>query len=249
VTEAELLARDYEVNVGDCLNRSWALFQANMGVMLGATALVYLVVLAINVIPYLSLILSLVLTGPLMGGLWYFYILKVRGMDATAGVAFSGFGPQFGQLALANVVTGLLSGLCLLPAFGLFVGGAVLGGALGEGGGEGGAVLGVFAVISLLLLVVGFAGYVYLAVSWLFTLLLVVDKGMAFWPAMELSRRVVAKRFWGVLWLSLVAAILGFVGMLLCFVGILFFGPLAMGMLAYQYQQMFGDLRVAGEEY
>jgi uncharacterized membrane protein len=94
---------------------------------------------------------------------------------------------------------------------------------------------------------VGFAGYVYLAVSWMFTLLLVADKGMAFWPAMELSRRVVAKRFWGVLWLSLVAAILGLVGMLLCLVGILFFGPLAMGMLAYQYQAMFGDLRVTRE--
>ncbi len=247
VSEEELLAREYEVNVGDCLSRSWELFQANMGVMLGGTALVYLVVAAINVIPYLSVILSLVLTGPLMGGLWYFYILKVRGVDATAGVAFSGFGPQFGQLALANVVTGLLSGLCLLPAFGLFVGGAVLGGGMNMGEGEGGAFLGIFAAVSLVLLIVGFAGYVYLAVSWMFTLLLVADKGMAFWPAMELSRRVVAKRFWGVLWLSLVAAILGLVGMLLCFVGILFFGPLAMGMLAYQYQAMFGDLRVTRE--
>jgi hypothetical protein len=248
ISEQELLARDYEVNVGDALSRSWELFQANMGVMLGATALVYLVVLAINVIPYLSLILSLVFTGPLMGGLWYFYILKVRGVEATAGVAFSGFGPQFGQLALANVVTGLLSGLCLLPAFGLFVGGAMLGGGLTESGGDGGAVLGVFAVISVLLLIVGFAGYIYLAVSWLFTLLLVADKGMAFWPAMELSRRVVAKRFWGVLWLSLVAAILGFVGMMLCLVGILFLGPLAMGMMAYQYDRMFGDLRVESQD-
>ena len=64
----ELLARDYEVDIGGCLNRSWEMFKNNAGVILGATVLVYLVIFAINVIPYLSIILSLVLTGPLMGG-------------------------------------------------------------------------------------------------------------------------------------------------------------------------------------
>jgi hypothetical protein len=117
VSVDELLARDYTVDTGDYFSRSLELLRNNAGLLIGATALIYLVMIAVSIIPYLSMILSLIFTGPLMGGLWLLYIRVTRGEVVSVGDAFAGFGPSFVQLLLANAVTGILSGLCLLPAF------------------------------------------------------------------------------------------------------------------------------------
>jgi hypothetical protein len=239
-----LLARDYTVDAGDCLNRSWAMFKSNPGSILGATVLVYLVLIGVNIIPYLSIILSLILTGPLMGGLWCFYLRYVRGQRAEVGEVFSGFGPRFGQLVLANVVTGILAGLCLFPAaFILALGMGISMGASGEGGGGGPELTGGLLVVFIMLMAVGIAGYVYLTTCWFFTLPLVADKGMRFWPAMELGRQVVIKHWWGTFWVILAAALLTAAGALVCLAGVLLTGPVAMGMLAFHYEKVFGDLQ------
>src|SRR6185369_10747376 len=80
------------------------------------TILVGLCLFMANVIPYLSLVLSIVFTGPLMGGLYTFYLKKVRSEPSTVGDAFSGFGPRFGQMLLGKFIPNLLAGLALIPA-------------------------------------------------------------------------------------------------------------------------------------
>jgi len=92
---AELLTRDYPVDLGAYFGRAWDLFRSNAGILMGASVLVYLVLMGLNLIPYLSIILSLMLTGPLFGGLWSFYVKRVRGEDAGIADAFGGFGPRF----------------------------------------------------------------------------------------------------------------------------------------------------------
>src|SRR2546423_1789733 len=91
ISEAELLARDYEVDIGAAVSRGWEVFKADAGTIIGASVLVYLVLMAINVIPYLSWLLALFFTGPLMAGLWLFYIRQVRGKQTGISDAFSGF--------------------------------------------------------------------------------------------------------------------------------------------------------------
>jgi len=62
---------------------------------------------------------SMVMGGPLWGGLYVLYLKLIRGQPASLGDAFSGFGPQFLQLMLANIVAPFLvmAGLffCLIP--------------------------------------------------------------------------------------------------------------------------------------
>lgn len=243
LTPEQLEERDYSVEVGESVSRGWAILKENFGLLLGGTVLVYLAMLAINIIPYLSLILSLVFSGPLMGGLWVFYIRKVRGEELTVGEAFAGFGPRFGQLVMVYLASSLLAGLCMVPA----VVPAVFFGATAAASQQGGAAMAmpsvmlivVFAVLAL----VGFAGFVYLTISWLFALPLVIDKRMAFWEAMRLSKRVVAKHWWGTLGLAIVVWLLAVAGFLACIVGLLFTGPLAMAAMCVHYQKVFGDLR------
>ena len=73
--------------------------------MIGASALVYLCMMATNIVPYLGVLVSLILTGPLMGGLWIFYVKTVRNQPATIGDAFGGFGPRFWQFVLQRSST------------------------------------------------------------------------------------------------------------------------------------------------
>jgi len=77
------------------------LFKSDVGGILGATAVVGLCLIVVNVIPYLGALTGIVFSGPLLGGLFLFYLKQLRREGATMSDAFSGFGPRFGQMLLA----------------------------------------------------------------------------------------------------------------------------------------------------
>ena len=83
---------------------------------------------------------------------------------------------------------------------------------------------------------------IYLGVSWWYALPLVADKGMRFWPALELSRRVVNKHWWMNFLLMFVCGLLSFAGVIACCVGVVVTGPTAFAAMTYQYEKLFGDL-------
>jgi hypothetical protein len=213
--------------------------------MLGASILVYLAIIGIslvsNLIPFAGFLVTLVLNGALVGGLWVFYIKTVRGQTANVGDAFSGFGPSFVQLMLTSVVSGLISvgvmALMSVVVAMVLPGIAVLGRARGAPPHPS-----TFLLPLACLLFVGVLVMIYLGTCWAFALPLVGDKGLKFWPAMELSRRVVSKHWWMTFWMFIVVGFLGMAGMLACGVGILVAGPVAFALLACHYQKVFGDL-------
>jgi hypothetical protein len=198
-----------------------------------------------NVIPYLSMITSIVFTGPLMGGLYAFYLKKVRSEPSSLGDAFSGFGPRFGQLLLGKFIPGLLAGLVLLPVVIVVVVLIVAGSAMARNhGGDSGPGIGVVPmVIGGIVGLAGFGVMLYLQVCWVFTLWLVTDKQMSFWPAMGLSRAVVRKHWWQNLWLGIVTFFLVLLGLALCLIGGLVTGPLCLAMWANAFERLFGDLQ------
>jgi uncharacterized membrane protein len=243
VTEAELLARDYEVDIGGSFSRAWELFKANAGLLIGGSVLVYLCIMGGSMIPYLGIIVGLIVGGPLMGGLWYFYLKHVRRQEATIGDAFSGFGPQFWQLVLARIIPGLLAaGVVML--FGIVAALIIPTMVIGRRGSTAATsshLAAMFIPLGILLFV-GVLLMMYLNTCWIFALPLVRDKGLRFWPAMQLSRRVVSKHWWGTFALLIVAGLFGMVGAFACLLGLLVTGPVAFGMLTYHYEKVFGDL-------
>ena len=244
MTQEEVLASDYEVNISEALNASWDKFQRNVGIVLGACILVFIAMMAANMIPYLSMITGLLLTGPLWGGLWYFFIRVNRGEEAAVGDAFAGFNRGFWQLVLVNIVTSILTFICMLPLFLVLV--SIFGMAflVDQANASPSVEFGGAAAVLLVgAFIVSFAGVIFLTTIWLFALALVVDKGLAFWDAMELSRKMVLKHFWGIFLLVFVGWIMSMVGLLLCGVGLLFTGPVAFGAWVWQYEKMFGNLR------
>jgi predicted Ser/Thr protein kinase len=190
------LARDYQLNIGHCLSRGWNLMMHNFWPIVGVVALIGLLQHAAN-----STLIGIVVGGPLSGGLWLYFLKKIRGRQVNVGTAFSGFSVAFVPLFLGGLVTFLLvlAGLVcfLLPG-------------------------------------------IYLAVAWAFTLMLIADQGLDFWPAMGLSRKVISKHWWKFLWFLIVLGVIELAGYLMCLIGIFVAAPIAMAALAYAYEDIFG---------
>jgi GYF domain 2/Protein of unknown function (DUF975) len=241
LTEAKLLAQDYEVDIGGCFQRGWEAFKADPGTFIGVSLLVYLAIFAANLIPYLSMITGILLMGPLTAGLWIFTLKKLRGQPTTIGDGFSGFGPKFWQYFLVHLIRTLIaSAVLIVVIFGLVIA-AISMGAMNHNFRNGDFPPGL-----IVLLVVGglaaWASMVYFQVCWLFALPLAADKGLEFWPALQLSRRMVMKHWWMTFWLTFVAGMLVLVGFLACGVGVLVAGPVAFAMLTAHYDRVFGKL-------
>jgi uncharacterized membrane protein len=97
----------------------------------------------------------------------------------------------------------------------------------------------VLVPIGLLLCVL--PGIYLMAVWMLFPALLIMDKRMDFWPAMELSRRMVHKHFWPVIGLLAVTFLVFFAGLLLCVVGLFLTMAVSNAAIIYAYEDLFCD--------
>jgi hypothetical protein len=106
---------------------------------------------------------------------------------------------------------------------------------------------------STVIFVLLFVGYflcvlpgIYLTVAWLFAYPLIFERSLDFWPAMEVSRKVVHERWWEFFGLALGAAALVVLGLLVAVVGVFFTAPIAFGAIMYAYEDIFGQPREAG---
>ena len=221
-----ILGRDYALDIGYCIARSWALLKVHFWPLVGITSLVAVVIVVINQVLGLvsgpairgmiyqhqvsvrgiSVILAVSILGTpvyavLIAGLFKYCLKLIRGQPAGIADAFSGFGPAFGKLVLLGLVSGCLSLIgylfCLIPG-------------------------------------------IYLVVAWMFAIPLVIDRGLGFWDAMELSRKVVSKHWFLLFALQIVSALLATCGLIACCIGILVTMPLGFVTLMYAYEDLFG---------
>ena len=116
----EILQRGYEVRIGDCFSRGWQTLTANFWPVVGISALVTIALSAAH-----SVSVGIFLQGPLLGGLFHYYLKLIRGEKAELADAFAGFNVTFGPLLLVSLVSLLLMFvgylLCVLPGIYLSV--------------------------------------------------------------------------------------------------------------------------------
>lgn len=197
----ELIANGYGITIGDCLRRSWQLYQRHFGILTGATALVIVLLTLPHLIAGAGNLLSVAFSGVLVAGLSVVFLKTIRGRNVDVNDLFGGFTRGFVPLLVAGILVNVLVGvglfLCVLPG-------------------------------------------IYLFVAWTFAYPLIIDRGFDFWPAMELSRRIIHERWWEMLVLWLIAGALLFVGLLVGGVGVFFTAPIAFGMVMFAYEDIFG---------
>ena len=105
--------------------------------------------------------------------------------------------------------------------------------------------LALFSLVAQLLVFLGvilcILPGIYLGISWMFfTPLIILDKRLDFWQAMELSRKVVTRHWWQVFGFALICLLVMICGMLLCFIGVFIAMPIVKAATVYAYEDIFG---------
>jgi len=248
IGEAQLLQREYRIEIGDAVNRAWKLFTARPGFIIGSTLLsgvlfigLWIVSTLIGLfIPFAGQLLMATFSGPILGGLLWTFIRLIRGEDAQTSDVFIGFSRHFAQLLLTTLIEALINFACMIP-FGIAVVLMIVPFMI-QNRTPGGALFVVAIIFAVVGILVAMAAIMYLSTCWTFALLLVVDKGYRFWPAMQLSRKVVVRKWWMTFAFVFVAGVIMGAGAIACLVGLLVTVPLYFAMKVALYEDNFHDL-------
>jgi hypothetical protein len=245
VSIEQLAERDYDLDIGACVSRAWALMKNNFGTIFGGGAVylgIQLVVSLLGQIPILGVVIAVAngifVAAPLMAGLYYFLLKNIRRQSVEIGDIFAGFRSNYVQLILTYVVMMLLCFLVAMP--GGFITGFGAFQMVNQHVATPARVLVVCVGVALMVLPL-----IYFTVSWLFALALVIDKQMSFWPALQLSRRMVNKHWWTVFGLLVIGSLINIAGLFACCVGLFISVPVAFASLMYAYEDIFSSSQSA----
>jgi hypothetical protein len=121
--EAQIFALPPRLQIGYCLERSWALWKSNFA-LISLGCLVYGLIGLCQLIPGVNFVYW-IFSGVFEGGLYLIFIRRIRGQPAAVSDVFAGFKIAFVQLLLTGVVSGLLGALgiccCVLPGIYLII--------------------------------------------------------------------------------------------------------------------------------
>lgn len=124
-TTEQILAREPQLRIGECLGAGFNFFRGNPGFVVGAVALAWLLNAVMMFLPFIGGILHWLLSGVLMGGSYLACLRRSRGEPVSVGGVFDGFRYCFVQLMLAGALTKLLTQLgllfCVLPGLYLLI--------------------------------------------------------------------------------------------------------------------------------
>ena len=250
---------DKELDVFACLQKGYTLVKNNAGLLITGTVIFGMIVSAMSMvvselppaIARFAMILGPLVSGPLTGGLFYLFLKQIRGQEGALGDVFAGFRMAFIPLFLGGMVMLLVIELCMAPASVVY-------------GEKIDPLLTKFQQVSPTSpadvqnlanslwpqVVAAFWSYgpifllcaipaMYLSINWQFTLPLIIDKKMNFWPAMKLSWRVVHRHWWQIFGLVVLTQLLNVVGLLVCCLGVFFTMPVGFAALMFAYEVIF----------
>ena len=228
-------ARAKLIDPFDCLGRSFELWKTHFLPLVGVSLLIMAIQFIIGLIPLLNLVSGLLLNAVFYGGLYYYYLGKIRGEPREVGDAFAGFSRAFVPLMLAGLLSAALILTVMMPFFGplllVFLKAAF----------SGGHARPDFAGVSIGFIFLGMIPLIYLSIAWIFTFVLVIDKGLGPWTAMEVSRRVVTRQWFRVFITVFFGAILAMLGLIGLIIGVIFTIPLMIGATLFAYEDLFNQ--------
>ena len=111
---AHYLARGTTVDAARCVSRAWKLLRDNPVMLIGSAFVTLSLIAGISLVPRIGWLVGMVLDAPLLGGLYYLFLMRLRGQPVRAEDVFSGFRLAFMPLVLAGLLCGALTSLGFL---------------------------------------------------------------------------------------------------------------------------------------
>jgi hypothetical protein len=225
-SQDEILARDYSLDIGRCISRAWEITSANFWPVVGVSFLVLVVQSVVNQLLGLisrpamnAMVLNHEITA---ANIAIVLATNIPGMPLTA-ILMGGLFRYYLKLirkqnaTIGDAFSGFSNGIGQLALFGL--------------------VQGILVTLGFVLCVIP---GIYLAVAWYFGLLLIADKGLPFWEAMEFSRKTVSKHWFVVFGFLLVVGLLAALGLIACCIGVFVTCAVAFLAVTFAYEDIFG---------
>jgi membrane-anchored glycerophosphoryl diester phosphodiesterase (GDPDase) len=231
----DVIHRNYSVDVGQFLSRGWEILQQNITGFIGFLLLNIVIYIVLAVIPVIGSIATWVISGPLAAGNFIVAFKIAQRKNADFGDFFKGFqNAYFLPIFLQTVVINIFMAICIGPAFVIGYGTMII--PVIMGGEPNLALLPVAGILGIIGLIVA----IYLSVSYVFAVPLIIGKKLAFWPAMEASRRLIAKEWFAMFVFIVVLGLLNLVGALVLLIGLLITVPLSACAIAAAYESIVG---------
>lgn len=202
----------FRFGVFDILGQGWDIIVSRFWLVVGGVVISALVNTAAGFIPILGTLATVLLTQVFYAGVYWLILRVARREAAEIGDIFAGFTREFGKLVGLSLVTFVCYCTLAMVALGPLVWMLIQSGVLK--GTEPDPIQFVGPVLAMPVLMIPL---VYLAVSWVFAPILIIDRGLGVWEALELSRRVVAQRWFRMFFLFLCFIPLAIAG-LFCFI-------------------------------
>lgn len=212
-----------------CLKSGWALVKDQYWLFVGMCLVAIIIG---SVVPFG------ILMGPMMCGLYLALFQRRRGQQVELGILFKGF-DYLGESIIATLIHVIPVIVIIVPFYIAFYARMFLMMARQGSEPEPAAMLGFFAIFFVFLIIV-LVLVIVISVLFTFTYPLIVDRRLSGLDAVKLSAKAALANFWQLLGLLLLTSALGFVGVLLCYVGVVLVFPVTFAALATAYEQVFG---------
>ena len=214
----------------ECLKSGYELIRSQYWLFVGISAVGMIIA---------SLVPFGILMGPMMCGIYLTLLKQRRGQPIEFGDLFKGF-DYFGESLIAALLHIVPMFVILVPTYIIFYV-SMFAMMASQGGREpdAGVVLGFFGFWGIILLVV-IVAIIGISIIFTFAYPLIVDRRLSGFDAVKLSAKAAFANFGGLLGLSLISGLMGFVGVLLCYVGAFLVMPISFGAIAMAYEQVFG---------
>ncbi len=233
----------YNFDSNNYLNRAWKRFGKDYGVFIGMSLLFFILGIVLSFIPIVSLFNG-TFSSLLYAG-FYIYCRNMNRQTQQTGDFFGGF-KFLKDILLYNIVVFLLivpllfisiSSVIPFEVFWEMVQGSIdpydIEGRIDQ---DGIANLPLFFIGMMVFMALA----IYISISFVFAIPLIVDAGLGFWPAMELSRKTVGRNFFAFLVFGIVFVLtVAFGTVLTCGIGLLFFIPFSYVLIFEMYDQIF----------
>ena len=217
---------DHRLNIPRTLRSGLQLFFSQPLLLIGCTALAGIIMWITSQPKNLGFFINLIISGPLYGGLFYVFLRVLRCQPTGIHDLFIGFRKYFVPLVLAQLMVLFITMLSCVFTFAFtFV--TLMS--------HKSALFYPFAILTI----VSMLPPIHLSVCWFFTLIIVVDKGLDYWPAMQLSRERVHPQWILMAGLIIIAGMIGLSGSLIHQDAVVLTLPLFIAIVVGAYEDMF----------
>jgi hypothetical protein len=231
-----LIQQGYELDIMECINQGWEVQRQNLGGFIGFALLfvfLYYVSFCFCAIP-------LLFQGNLAAG----YFIVAMKIQKRQPIAFENFfdgfrNSNFSQIFLENLILVAIYFVASLPSNIISFSTGFINGVTNGGTSDGSQDPGLIVFIYLLA-IVGSCIIAFFNVLYTFAIPLIIDQRVEFWPAMELSRKIVLKRLGSLLLLHILMLLINIAAIFTCGIGWLFTCPLYFCSIMAAYNKVIG---------